>query len=120
MAIHKYKYRYFTILPTLAILLVRVSSTLAQDLPGDGEFKPVTQSRELIDLIIGMVDWIMFITLPFLAIAITWAGFRIVSARGSEAELTAAKGMLLWSVIGSVIVIAAPTLARIIRDVFTF
>lgn len=120
MTIHKPKVLHFTLLPALAILLVRVSSALAQAPAGDGEFSPVTRSRELIELIIGIVDWIMFITLPFLAIAIIWAGFRIVSARGNEAELTAAKAMLLWSVVGSVIVIAAPTLARIIRDIFTF
>lgn len=117
---NKPTYSHFTLPTTLAILLMSTFTAFAQSPAGDGEFSPPTDSREIVNLIISVADWIMIIVLPFLALAIIWAGFKIVSARGNEASLSTAKATLLWSVVGAIIVIAAPTLARIIVDIFRF
>ncbi|PIR59497.1 MAG: hypothetical protein COU68_05260 [Candidatus Pacebacteria bacterium CG10_big_fil_rev_8_21_14_0_10_45_6] len=119
MIVHKYNLRRFTLFSAIAILLVRVPYAFAQ-IAGDGEFTKPTKSRELIDLIQSIAELIMYIALPFLAIAIIWAGYRIVAARGNDSELSAARAMLLWSIIGAIVVIAAPTLTEIITDIVTF
>ncbi|MEI6480563.1 MAG: hypothetical protein WCO12_03540 [bacterium] len=46
---------------------------------------------------------------------IIYAGFLFVKARGNEAEVTKAKNVLLWSVIGAAVLLGASAIAEVIK-----
>lgn len=47
---------------------------------------------------------------------IVYSGFKFVAAQGKEAELTKAKQMLLWTIIGTAILIGAQVIATVIQN----
>ena len=46
---------------------------------------------------------------------IIYAGFLFVKARGNEAEVTKAKSVLLWSVVGAAVLLGASAIAEVIK-----
>ena len=46
---------------------------------------------------------------------IIYAGFLFVKAQGAEAEITKAKSVLLWSVIGAAVLLGASAIAEMIK-----
>jgi heme/copper-type cytochrome/quinol oxidase subunit 2 len=68
---------------------------------------------DLIDQILGVV---VQIGLPVVAVAIVYAGFLFVTARGNETQLTNAKKAFLWTVIGAAIVLGAFVIKTAIKS----
>ena len=48
---------------------------------------------------------------PLAVMAIIWAGFLFVTARGNEEQVSKAKKTFLWAVIGATLIIGAKVLA---------
>ena len=59
---------------------------------------------ELITVILNIV---VQIGLPVIALAIVYTGFLFIKARGNEGELTQAKTTLFWTVIGAAVILGA-------------
>lgn len=58
------------------------------------------------------------IATPVVVIFILYAGFLFVSARGNEQQITKAKHMLIWTIIGAILIVGAWAFAVAIVDFF--
>ncbi|MEK7208692.1 MAG: hypothetical protein AAB677_00335 [Patescibacteria group bacterium] len=58
-------------------------------------------------LITKILEIVVQIGLPVIALAIVYTGFLFVKARGNESELTQAKTTLFWTVIGAAVILGA-------------
>ena len=101
--------KYLSVHTTSAILLLApFASTYAQTrIPN-----PLSVSN-FTDLVLAVAQSVVTIAIPFAALAIIFVGFRIVVAAhsGNDGELRKAKGMLLYVIIGTVIIVAASAIA---------
>ncbi len=56
---------------------------------------------------------------PLAIMAIIWAGFLFVTARGNEEQVNKAKKTFLWAVIGATLIIGAKVLADAVAEFIT-
>jgi|SRR3989338_817744 len=91
-----------------------------------GEGKKITleldnpiKAENFLDLLDQVVDLAMYIAIPIIVIAIIYAGFLFVKARGKEKEITDAKNVLMYVVIGSAIILGAELLKDIVVNTIT-
>jgi hypothetical protein len=68
------------------------------------------------DFIKKILEAVIKIGIPLVALAIIYSGFLFVFARGNSEKLKTAKNALLYSVIGAVILLGAWALAKVIAD----
>jgi hypothetical protein len=61
-----------------------------------------------------VVDIFVLIGTPIAVLALIYAGFLFVTARGNEAQLTSAKKTFLYTVIGIAILLGAKVLADLV------
>ena len=64
------------------------------------------------DLIASLADAVTAIAIPFVVVFLVYAGFLFVSARGNEKQLTTAKEVFYWTIIGAAVVVGADALAH--------
>jgi len=57
--------------------------------------------------------------IPLIVLALVYTGFRFVEARGNPGKIEDAKKLLLWTVIGSAIILGAWTIATILTNTIT-
>jgi hypothetical protein len=67
---------------------------------------------ELIDLILKIV---FQVAIPFAVFMVIFAGFRLVLAQGNPAKVTAAKDMLLWTIVGLCVLLGATLIASVVK-----
>lgn len=63
-----------------------------------------------------LLEGVLKIGLPIVALAIIYSGFLFVSARGNSESLKKAKSALLYSVIGAAILLGAWAIAQLIAN----
>lgn len=68
---------------------------------------PLGDTKSITALIGKILDIVIQIGLPAIALAIVYTGFLFVKARGNETELTQAKTTLFWTVIGAAVILGA-------------
>jgi len=68
------------------------------------------------ELIKTILEGVIKIGIPIIALAIIYCGFLFVKALGKPEELKKAKDALLYTVIGSAILLGAWTIAQLISD----
>jgi type IV secretory pathway VirB2 component (pilin) len=68
------------------------------------------------DLLEKILDFLTQLGAVVAVIFVVYAGFRLVFARGNEAELTKAKQTLVWALVGAAIVLGAFMLAEVINN----
>jgi len=81
-------------------------------LPAYAISNPLGQTKTFGELINKIADIVVAIGIPIAAVFIVYAGFLFVSARGSEEQITKAKGMFYWTVIGTMLVVGAKVIAQ--------
>ncbi len=68
---------------------------------------PLGTTNSISALVTKILDIVIQIGLPAIALAIVYTGFLFVAARGNEIKLTQAKTTLLWTVIGAGVILGA-------------
>lgn len=68
------------------------------------------------DFIKAILEGVIKIGIPIIALAIIYSGFLFVFAQGNEGELKKAKDALLYSIIGAVLLLGAWALAQLISE----
>lgn len=63
------------------------------------------------ELVKYIADAVTKIAIPFVVVFLIYAGFLFVSARGNEKQLTRAKEVFYWTIIGAAVVVGASALA---------
>lgn len=110
----KLKKIYYSLL--LGILMpFRSASALTT---GGGLQNPI-KINSIPELITAIIDIIIAVGTPIAVLFLIYAGFKFVLARGNESELTKAKEMLVWTIIGIVILLGAKVLSVVIEGTIT-
>jgi len=65
-------------------------------------------------LIKTILNGVLTIGIPIVALAIIYCGFLFVFARGNSEKLTKAKGALMWTLVGAAILLGAYAIAQMI------
>jgi len=71
------------------------------------------------DFIKAILEGVIKIGLPIVALAIIYSGFLFVSARGKQEALKKAKDSLIYSIIGAAILLGSWAIAQLISDTVT-
>lgn len=72
--------------------------------------------NSIIDFIKAIIDVLIKIAIPIIALAIIYSGFLFVSARGNTEKLEAAKRTFIYTLLGAAILLGAWALAQIISE----
>ncbi|MEK9175016.1 MAG: pilin [Patescibacteria group bacterium] len=64
------------------------------------------------ELVKNLADAVTKIAIPFVVVFLIYAGFLFVSARGNEKQLTNAKEIFKWTIIGAAVIVGADALAN--------
>lgn len=72
--------------------------------------------NSIIDFIKAIIDALIKIAIPIIALAIIYSGFLFVSARGNTEKLEAAKRTFIYTLLGAAILLGAWALAQIISE----
>ena len=72
-------------------------------------------SNSILQLIQKLLETVVQIGIPIIALAIVYAGFLFVKAQGNESKITEAKEVLLYTVIGAGIVLGATVISGVIQ-----
>lgn len=109
----------------IVLLIIVISIPLlsfAQGLTGDAAketttiVNPIPKISDINGLIKTILEAVVKIGIPIVALAIIYCGFLFVKALGKPEELKKAKDALLYTVIGSAILLGAWTIAQLISD----
>lgn len=68
------------------------------------------------DFIKTILEGVLKIGIPLIALAIIYSGFLFITAQGKEAKLTEAKNALLYTVIGAAVLLGSWALAQLISE----
>jgi hypothetical protein len=81
---------------------------------GTGPIQNPINICSITDLITKILEIIMEVGLPIIAIALMYVGFKFVTAQGKSDEINEAKQAFMWVVIGAAIVLGAIVIRTII------
>ncbi|MFA5933927.1 MAG: hypothetical protein WC795_01735 [Candidatus Paceibacterota bacterium] len=73
----------------------------------------------LSEFVKSVLDVVLTIGIPVVALFIIYSGFLFVKARGNEKELTTAKDTLMWTLVGAAILLGSWVLASAIGGTIT-
>ena len=73
------------------------------------------QSTTILEFLEKIIDVLLIFALPLIVFFIIFAGFKFVTARGNESEITVAKTALTWAVVGGVIILGAKLIITVIQ-----
>jgi hypothetical protein len=62
-----------------------------------------------------VIDFVLFIGVPIIALAIIYSGFLFVTAQGNSEKLTTAKKTLLYTIIGAALLLGSFVIANAIK-----
>lgn len=110
------------------LLLLPVFKVWGSDKPGHGTQDPAVGTQEaptlvnpikaetLMQFIKAILDAVVTIGVPIVALMIIYSGFRFVMARGDPDALKKAKANFLWVIIGAAIILGAWLFAQVIAE----
>ena len=98
---------------TLSIFLLGISVVYAETTIRN----PLGDVGTFAKLVENLATAVMEIAIPFVIVFLVYAGFLFVSARGNEKQLTQAKEVFYWTIIGGGIVVGAAALASAAVDI---
>jgi len=81
-----------------------------------GKLLVVNDIKSLISLVLG---WVVNIGAVVVTLAFVWAGFKFVAARGNPEGIASAKRTFFWTVVGTLVLLGAQTLAAVIENTLT-
>lgn len=88
--------------------------------PGDGKIcNPLSGTATLPELIQKVLEGVLKIGIPVIALAIIYCGYLFVVARGNSEEINKAKEALLYTIIGSGILLGSWAIAKMISITIT-
>ncbi len=73
--------------------------------------------NDIVQVINNIINYIIYISVPILAIMILIGGFQILTAREDPAKVANGRKTIMWAAIGFVIILAAKGAALIILTI---
>ncbi|MBP9749679.1 MAG: hypothetical protein KBD21_03035 [Candidatus Pacebacteria bacterium] len=87
-------------------VLVFGAETQSFDSPVEGD---------LYDLLVKILNAVVYILFPFIVLMIVYTGFLFVTAQGNATKITQAREALVWTVVGALVVLGAKAIALAIE-----
>ena len=75
--------------------------------------------KSILDLLTALLNVIVQVGIPLIALAIVYSGFLFVKAQGNDSQLSEAKKTLYWTIIGAAIVLGALVISQVINTTVT-
>ena len=82
---------------------------------GSGFFTPAGYET-LVELFLGILDVVVLLAFPVIILMIIYSAFLLILAQGKENELIKARQAILWTLVGSVTVLAARPIVSALAD----
>lgn len=76
-------------------------------------------SKSIIDILNKVLNYLIYISIPFLALFILIGGFQILFARGSAEKVKAGRQTIQWAVIGFTIILVSKGVALILLQILS-
>lgn len=74
-------------------------------------------SRSIIDIINNILNYLIYISVPILALMILWGGFQILMARDNLEQVKRGRQTIQWAVIGFAIILISKGVALILLTI---
>jgi hypothetical protein len=84
--------------------------------PGTGKIENPISADTLDGLIKTILEGVLKIGIPIIALAIIYCGFLFVAARGNSEKIGKAKDALIYTLIGAAILLGSWAIALLIKD----
>lgn len=117
----KFKAAVFKILTHLGVAALLLLPTIALAQSGGGYIgikNPATSVNSISDIITAVVRVVRMVAIPFVVLAIIYSGWLFIAAQGNPDKLKSARGVFLWTLIGTLVVLSAELIASILAGVF--
>lgn len=115
------KQNFYKLLVITLMLIIPVISFAQTNPPAPPTkvYNPLGKDISIPNLIKKILDGALTIGIPIIALAIIYCGFLFVFARGNPEKLTKAKDALLWTLVGTAILLGSWTIAHMINTTVT-
>jgi TRAP-type C4-dicarboxylate transport system permease small subunit len=107
--------KYFTIIILLLLSVIPIAVFAASQNCGDKLCNPLRYDS-IEQLLPKLLDIVAQVGLVICTFFIVYAGFKYVTANGDPGKITTAHNILLWSVIGTAVLLGAKVLASILSN----
>lgn len=97
-----------------ALLVVFLFSSTNVVFAGDGFVNPL-KAKSLQELLVQILNAVIFILFPIIVLMIVYTGFLFVAAQGNPTKLTEVRKALVWTVVGALVVLGSKALALAIE-----
>lgn len=81
-----------------------------------GLTNPLNNVKTLEEFLTKILDALVILGSILLTLAIVYVGFLFVVAQGNEEKIRSARGALMWTVIGGLILLGAKAISLVIQD----
>lgn len=99
-----------------SILLAQGNVPAPCDVQEPGKIWNPIKVCSLVDFVKTILEGVIKIGIPIIALAIVYSGFLFVAARGNAEKINKAKRALLYTVIGAAILLGSWAIAKLISD----
>lgn len=100
------------------ILLLCSKNVFSQNLISqDINFISPTGQKTIIEILKEVLNWIVLLGIPIIAIFLILTGIKFLTAHGDESQIREARRMLLYTIIGGLIVLGAFIIINTIREI---
>lgn len=107
----------YTLFTPISVLLAQQPAGSGNCDPSGGRIcNPISTAENLQEFLKNVLEGVLKIGIPIVALAVIYCGFLFVQARGKPEELTKAKDALLYTLIGAGILLGAWALAILVSD----
>lgn len=112
--------RFFVLLVVIAPVFVSAQgggqiTGPAPILPGTKIVNPLN-SNDIAEFIKNVLENVIKLAVPVVALAIIYSGFLFVTAMGNPEKISGAKDALLWTVIGAAVLLGSWAIAKMISE----
>lgn len=81
---------------------------------------PLGSDVQVLDtLLANVITWIFNISFPILIAVIIWSGIKFITSRGNSTELSKAKNILWWAIVGFVIILIGRGFVTLINSILS-
>lgn len=109
---------YFHIIAFLGLLLL-ANSAAAETTGGSPSFELVNPfgNTTFVQIINKVLNFLITISIPILALMVLIGGFQILTARGDPGQITTGRKTIQWAVVGFLVILASKGVALILLEI---
>lgn len=100
-------------------VVVAQGSPGAGGYPGGGDIPNPLGTNSIVEIINNVLNYLIYISVPILAIMILVGGFQILTARGEPGKITSGRQTITYAVIGFIIILVSKGVALLLLKIMS-